>query len=239
MTDNIHSMLLSDPYVPNCRMTIRGEHFFADKNLFSNFYGISFFSSPEQLVDNPYISPIYANLPGILDDYFDDGIPYGNQSEISPGELSEKITSLISEEFLVKQKKASTNSIFRFEATFDCRAEYDENGTLILTYGTIMPNTLCIKDGSFVSAVLPFSPLSNLGMTKNKRTLQAINIPVSRELFLPPEEITIDFAVNTKKLEAMLDPTGCGQIALSYTVEIGTSKCETSKMTFSIYHFNN
>lgn len=239
MTENIHSLLLCDPYVPNRRITITGEHFFADKNLFSNFYGISFFSSPEQLVDNPYISPFYSNLPGILDDYFDDGIPGGNQTAISPGELAEKITNLISEEFHTKPQKAPANSIFKFEASFDCRAEYDENGSLILTYGTIMPNTLCITDGRFLSASLPFSPLSNLAFSKNKRTLQAINIPVSRELFMPPEEITVDFAVNTKKLDVMLDDSGCGQINLSYSIEIGTSKCETSKMSFNIFLSEN
>lgn len=234
MTENIHSLLLGDPFVPNRRMTIKGEHFFADKNLFSNFYGISFFSSPEQLVDNPYISPFYSNLPGILDEYFDNGIPVVNPTELSPGKIAESITNNISEEFIVKPQKKSNNSIFKFSASFECRAEIDENGSFVYTYGTIMPNIICVTKTNYMTAILPFSPLSNLAFSKEKRTLQALNIPVSRELFLPPEEITVDFAINTKKLSAYFDSDGCGYIDINYNIEIGTSKCETSKISFEV-----
>lgn len=239
MTENIHSLLLGDPFVPNRRITVTGEHFFADKNLFANFYGISFFSCPEQLVDNPYISPLYANLPSILDDYFDDGVPDVKSAELLPGEISENITKMISEEFHIKPQKTSSASIFKFSACFECRAEFDENATLILTYATIMPNTLCITGGDFITARLPFSPLTDLAFSKDKRTLQAVNIPVSREPFLPPDELTVDFAVNTKKLETALDDQGCGIINLNYSIEIGTSKCETSKLTFNISKIND
>ena len=66
----IESMFFDENFSPNCRVNIRGEHFFTDKKLYSNLYGMGFFSDSDNIYNNPHISSSCENLPGILDEYF-------------------------------------------------------------------------------------------------------------------------------------------------------------------------
>lgn len=66
MTEDIKSLLLTEMFTPNCRITVSGEHFFSDRKLYTNPYGIAFFSSSQDYCDNPHISPAISHMPVYL-----------------------------------------------------------------------------------------------------------------------------------------------------------------------------
>lgn len=232
MTDSLNSLLLTELFVPNCKVMISGKHCFFDRNIYANPYGIAFFNSPDDFSDNPYIAPIYAGMPGILDEYFDDGIPQASQKHLNC-EMREKITENIPSRFLLKKDPDKKNSLRSFECCYDGCISVDASGSVVLKYGTVMPDVICIT-GSVISASFPFSPISCVTFTKGKRTMQSVDYPVSHGPFLPPEDISIDFATTATKLEANLDCDLYGTVELEYTIDVGAAKCEKSYLKIQI-----
>ena len=230
MTDDIQSILLSEMFVTNCKIRIKGDHFFADRKLYSNLYGIAFFSETNNFSDNPHISSACARLPGILDEYFGDlhDIP----SSHGEYELSDSITARIDEKYLAAAPKKKT-----LRWTSDCsflgNISLHPDGSYVICYGTVLPTTLCISHDA-LTAILPFSPFSNLSLLRGKRTLQSVDYPLPATPFAPPEDITIDFATSVKKLSYSFADDLSGRIELEYSVEVGVTKCEQSKMIFEI-----
>jgi hypothetical protein len=205
---------------------------FFDKNIYTNPYGIAFFGSAGDYSDNPYISPAYAGMPGILDDYFDDGIPVSSDSS-TQSDMQNEIMKNIPQKFIKKTAKYKQNSARTFECLYDgCLTT--ESGSVILQYGAVVPSVICIT-GDVISAFLPFSPISHITFSKGKRTLQTVEYPVSHVPFLPPENIAIDFAVTCRKLDVTLDCDLYGSAEIAYTTDIGATKCESSKIKLEFF----
>ncbi|MBE6572640.1 MAG: hypothetical protein E7656_10370 [Ruminococcaceae bacterium] len=233
MTEDIRSMLMGEFFSPNCRVKVRGEHFFTDKKLYSNMYGIAFFSEAQEYGDNPHISPSCERLPGILDEYFTIDNLAENIAANGNFELRDAITQNIDKKFIAKPtKKREMKSVIECSYLGHISQETDES--ILLSYGAMLPTTLCITGNDTVSAVLPFSPFPNLSFLKGQRTFMTVDYPIPTEPFLPPEDITIDFAVTAKKMEIDLKDDLSGKIVLAYSIEVGVTNCEVSKVTFEI-----
>ena len=229
----IESMFFDENFSPNCRVNIRGEHFFTDKKLYSNLYGMGFFSDSDNIYNNPHISSACENLPGILDEYFTLDNLAQNIAATGNFEIRDAITQNFDKQFLAppaKKRKLKSN-IF---CSFPARISRQNGEGLMLSYGTSLLTTLCITGGDTISAILPYSPFSNLTFFKGDRVYMTVDYLLPPEPQMPPEFITIDFAVTTKKMEIALGDDLTGKIELEYSIEVGVTKCEVSKVTFEI-----
>lgn len=233
MKEEITAMLLGEVFPPNCRIKIRGEHFFTDRKLYSNLYGLAFFSDTQNFGENPYISPVCEHLPGILDDYFNEPFPVasGVREEY---EIRDAVTANVNEKFRITkpQKKRDANAVI--ECNFSGHIHRENEESVLLTYGAVLPTTLCITGNDTLSGVLPFSPFPYLTFFKDNRTFSTVDYPLPTEPMMPPEDITIDYAVTVKKLNIDLDDELLGKIELEYSIEVGVTKCEITKITFEI-----
>lgn len=233
MTEDIKSLLLTEMFTPNCRITVSGEHFFADRKLYTNPYGIAFFSSSQDYCDNPHISPAISHMPGILDDYFA-FFPTLRDSYVAKYcNIRNNIMKTVDKKFTVS-KKVFNPSPCRLDCSYLGNISVQAGNSIVIQYGAVMPGTVCITGEDTVSAVFPFSPFSNISFLKEKRTMQSVDYPVSNESFLLPDDITVDFSVNTKKLSCSIRDDLTGSLELDYTVEVGAVKCENSKIKFEI-----
>lgn len=227
-------MLLGEFFPPNCRIKIRGEHFYTDRKLYSNIYGIAFFPDSYSYGNNPYISPLCEKLPGILEDYF----PHENADDKNFHEqfdIRDAITANVDEKFHIAQSKKKSDGNPIIECTFLGHISHETEDSVLLTYGAVIPTTLCITGDDTISAVLPFSPFPNLTFLKSNRTFMTVDYPVPTEPLMPPEDITIDFAVTTRKMKIMLNDDLTGKIILEYSIEVGVTKCDVSKITIEIF----
>ena len=233
MTNDIQSLLLSEMFVPNKRITISGEHFFADKDLYSNFYGVAFFSSFPEADRNPYISPVYAAIPGIIDDFLSDGVAAMPTRPAPHGEILSGILGCIDKKYRSTPAHDKQSLKSKLCCTFEAGV-YADGNNININYGTVLPNTLCITENYALTAQLPFSPFSYISMLCGQRTLQSVEYPLSHGPLLPPEDVIIDFAVTAKKLSVKLNDDLCGSIELEYSLDVGATKCERSKLRFDI-----
>ncbi len=230
MTDEIQSLLLTELFVPNCKVKIVGDHFFADRKLYTNMYGVAFFSGSANFGENPHISAACTKLPGILDEYFGDVYPTSSAS--GEYELCDSVMSVMDKKYIedrTSKKKLRWNT----SCTFLGNLSLHSDGSCVLSYGTVLPTTLCFTENA-LSAILPFSPFSNISLLEGQRTLQSVDYPLPTVPFAPPEDITIDFSATAKKLSYSFSEDAAGKIELEYSIEVGVTKCEHSKMTFVI-----
>ncbi|MBR5528595.1 MAG: hypothetical protein IKV97_06275 [Clostridia bacterium] len=233
MTDGIQSLILQEAFVPNRKMMISGEHIFTDKDLYTNFYGVSFFSTMQHAERNPYVSGIYSMMPGILEEFMGDGLPHMPQRPTPPGEMQYKTMKCVDKKFILPPERESKTVSRKFSCSYGASVGTDGN-SVIVSYGTVLPNTLCITDGDTLTAQMPFSPFSHVTFFKNQRTLQSAEFPILRDPEIPPEDLLIDFCVTVKKLECHLDCDLCGYIDLEYSLDVGAAQCESAKMHFEI-----
>jgi len=233
MNNDIQSLLLSEMFVPNKRITVSGEHFFADKDLYTNFYGMSFFSSLPGAERNPYIAHFYRSMPGIIDEFLSDGMPGFPTRPAPPGELLTNILNCIDKKYITSHKPEAPVFKNSFSCSYEAEVMHDGKN-LNIRYGTVLPNTLCITEDYAITAQLPFSPFTYISLLRGQRTLQSAEYSLSREPLMPPEDVIIDFSVTAKKLSVDLDSDFCGRIDLEFSLDVGAAKCENTKLTFDI-----
>ena len=231
MTDFLRPFGMKDVFEPNCKVTVSGEHFFSDKKLYTNFYGIAFFSPTDEYTSNPHISPVLSGFPSILDDFLSEG-PYSQSSVKQDYNIRQNIMRNIDRKF-ISPKSVKTDipgGGKKLSCSYLGNVSFHGDDTLVLMYGSILPSTVCITDNA-VSMMLPFSPFSSISFVKGKRTLQTIDYPVQFSPFLPPENIAVDFATYTKNLSLMLREDLTGTLNIEYYLEVGASKCESGKLS--------
>ena len=233
MKEEITSLLLGELFPPNCRVRVRGEHFFTDGKLYSNLYGLAFFSDTQSFGQNPYISPSCEKLPGILDNYFNDPFPISSNVN-SEFEIRDAITANINEKFFIKKTAKSVEKKPIIDCIFTGHINHENENSILITYGAVLPTTLCITDDDTISAVLPFSPFPYLTFFKGNRTFSTVDYPLPTEPMMPPEAVTVDYAVTVKKMEIALNDNLTGKIFLDYSIEVGVTKCEITKLTIEI-----
>jgi hypothetical protein len=233
MTDYIRPFGMKDLFEPNCNVTLSGEHFYSDKKLYSNFYGIAFYSSPDEYANNPHISPSLSHFPSIIDEFISDGFRFPESPEKQDYTIRQNIMQNIDRRFISRPplKTENTTGGRKLSCSYKGNISFHGDDSLVLTYGTVVPSTVCITENS-VSMMLPFSPFSSISFVKGKRTLQTIDYPVQFSPFSPPEDITVDFATYTKDMSLMLREDLTGTLKLDYYLEVGASVCERARIQF-------
>ncbi len=232
MIPDIQSLLFGKFEKPNCRIRVHGEHFFADRKLYSNMYGIAFFPEGKGFGNNPHLSPSCENLPGILDEYFPDEFAAKGPVRSEFG-IRDAIMANIPKQF-IKQPQKKKEHKPSIGCTFDGYILREKSGAVILSYGAIIPTALCIMGDDAISAFLPFSPFANLSFLKGKRIFQSMEYLLPTEHFDPSDDLTVDFSVLAKKMEIDLSAELFGRIVLEYSIDVGVTKCERSKLVFDI-----
>ena len=224
---------MKDMFEPNCKVTISGEHFFSDKKLYTNFYGIAFFSPTDEYTSNPHISPVLSGFPSILDDFLSEG-PYSQSNVKQDYNIRQNIMHNIDKKFISRPSVTADtlNGGKKLSCSYLGNVSFPGDDTLVLMYGSILPCTVCITENA-VSMMLPFSPFSSISFVKGKRTLQTIDYPVQLSPFLPPENIAVDFATYTKNLSLELRKDLTGTLNIEYYLEVGASKCESAKLAIN------
>lgn len=232
MLDTLHPLILCENYDTNCCVKVRAEHFFTDKRLYTNMFGLTFFDGAENVRENPHISPVCRNMPGILDEYLSDGLPEFDSAR-GNFEIRDTITEMFPKEFRTAPEK-DKNPKAVIDCAFPGRVEC-ENGPVSISYGIFVPTTIYITGKDSIIADLPFSPFSSLSFASGKRIFHTVDCPVDPNPFSSNEDdITVDFAVTTKKLEIALSKELSGKIVLDYSIEVGVTTCEVSKLVFEI-----
>ncbi len=232
MIADIQSLLFGRFEKPNCRITVCGEHYFTDRKLYSNMYGIAFFPEGKGFGDNPHIFPSCKNLPGILDEYFPDEIAAGVNTMVEYP-IRDAIMANIPEQFITQpQKRKDRNA--SIACAYDGYILRQESGAIIFSYGDIIPTALCIMGDDSISTFLPFSPFPNLSFAKSERVFQSLEYLLPTEPLEPPNDLTVDFSVLTKKMEIDLSDELFGRIVLEYSIDVGVTRCESSKLVFKI-----
>lgn len=227
--------LFGEKFVPNCTVCVTGEHFFTDRVFYTNPYGLSFFDSPEQYGDNPFIAPQYADKPGLFEEMAGDVVPPQNVS-IPPAEREAAVMRQINPRFIVNAAKDGAEkqkSIKKISCRFDGNLSV-QGQSVILQYGTVIPCLLCITDDC-VSADFPFSPFSEVTFQRDRSVMQTLYYPYPNpDYLIPPEEVAIDFLVTTKKLVNTLRPNAPGVLQINYTLTVGATRCESVKLQFEV-----
>ncbi len=230
MLNTLNPFLLCVNFEQNCRVRVRADHFFTDKRLFTNMFGLTFFDGAESGHENPHISPVCRNMPGILDEYFSDGLPEFNSAK-GNFEIRDAITAMFPKKFRVEPEK-NKNPKAVIDCAFPGRIER-ENGVFSISYGIFIPTTIYVTGEDTLCANLPFSPFPSLSFALGKRVLHTVDYPVDpNPLSSNTETVTVDFAVTTKNLEIAISNEFSGRIALDYSIEVGVTTCEVSKIVF-------
>lgn len=231
MADFLHPFSMNEMFEPNCRVTVTGEHFFFDKKLYSNIYGIAFFSAPDEYGNNPHISQAVAGHPSILDEFLNDGMHHGEARVNQDFEIRQNIMKNVDKRFLTRpEQKTITGGGKRLSCSFDGNISFHGEDTIMLMYGSVLPATVLITE-SAVTLMLPFSPFPTLSFMKGKRILQTTDYPYRASPFEPPEDVAIDFATYTNALSLKLNEDMTGILNVDYYLEVGASKCENAKFT--------
>lgn len=222
-------------FIPNCTVKATGKHFYTDRTFYTNPYGISFFESPEQYGDNPYIAPAYADSPGLLEEILGDIVP-PQKITLPPTDGERKIMRQINARYVSKKdetdlmrSKGIQNISCRFEGNLSRQGD-----SFILQYGVTLPCVICVTDDC-ASANFPFSPFGELSFQKGKSVMQSLlfSLP-SPDLFSPPEEIILDYMVTTPFFSCSFRENATGILELHYTVTVGTTRCETTELLLEI-----
>lgn len=229
MTDFLRPFSMKEMFEPNCRVTLNGEHFFADKKLYTNIYGVAFFSEPGDYTDNPHISPALSGFPSLIDEFIGDGMPL-NSHVRGDYPIRSGVMSNVDKRFTAPPKKSPSQGPKKLSGSFLGNLSIHGDDSLVLVYGSIIPATVCITDDA-VSMMLPFSPFSSISFIKGKRILQTVDYPYRATPHDIPEDIAVDFSTYTKDLSLMLREDLTGTLKVEYYLEVGASKCESASFT--------
>lgn len=232
MNHTVSPLFDSETFPTNCRVHLTGKHFFADRIFYTNLYGLSFYSSPEEYGDNPYISSSCARAPGLLESFLE-GESYAHPDFYPPvGDLQARIRSQIHPKFQ-KRPAGKRRDMYSLSCLYEGNLSR-QGDSLILQYGTGLPCVFCITGENAVTARLPFSPFPELSFEKEKRVMQTLYYPVPREEGQAPEELAVDFSVTTKQFSNTLREGKPGALTVEYVLDIGAARCESSRFCLEV-----
>lgn len=228
MKDIIDSLGSVGLFEENCTVKISGEHFFFDPKLYTNMYGLSFFGSILEYSDNPYIAPELAGTRSLLDEFLDDGLAPYAPTTIRESALQKSIMQNVSKEFVVRHEKKKGGAK-TFSLTCPGNYHFVGDGSILLTYGTVMPSSILIRNDT-ATMQMAFSPFSSVSLIKGQRVMHSADFPVQTSPLIPPELVTVDYVTCAKQVYVELLPNYVGVIDIEYYLEVAASKCESAKV---------
>lgn len=220
---------------PNCRVRLSGRHYYTDRVFYINPYGVTFYDMPDTSRDNPFVAASHRNSLSVLDHYFDEPfMPPIPTAPLAPSETEARILRQMDEKYVCPDSSDCPREVYRLAC--DCEGRISRNGdSILLSYGTIVPTVLCLRGQEHLSADFAFSPISDVTFERGARVAQTM--PFTLPAFtpcVPPEEITVDFSVHTDKLSNDLTVEHGGRLELSYSVIVGTTRCEVTQLTVEV-----
>lgn len=229
----------ASPKVYKCKTVISGEHRYLDNRFFVNMYGSSFFKSGGEYTINPYISPLLSAMPGIYDDFFTESFSFAPASDRIPHytETQQKITSCVNKKYISVQKPENRFPVCRLSSTYSDGSFFILGNEIMLSYSAGGINTICLTGGDSITATLSFSPFETVSFLKDSRLLQTIEYPLPAlcgEQDEKNESFFIETSVTTKKMDLSVTGDSSFSVDIDYFVEIGTAKCEESKIKIEV-----
>ncbi len=223
-----------DDREPNCRVRLRGRHYYADREFFINPYGITFYDDIRASRENPHIAASSRYEPSILDRYFEDPfMPPVPSVPNLPSRREMRILRHIGEKYIEKNKLSDRDIC---ELSCDCEGYiYERDGMTVVRYGVFEPSFLCFRTEDSFSANFAFSPISAVSFERGRRMAQTLRYPLpSGNPFEVPETITVDFSVNTETLSHDITAKEGGKLALRYSMIVGTTCCERTDLSIEV-----
>lgn len=222
-----------------CTVHISASHYFADKYIFSNLYGDSFF--PEQsgfIRENPYVSDTQG--ASLLDELFDSS----GSTPLSYTETQKKILSAVDPHF-IKKDAAKKNGRVGLEFTTEGLMFEDEHGNVVVSYGAYMPDEVRIAFSGYkvVSVTTPGGLLENLPIHDGKTTHRIISLLPDVFLsglkgafgdtfdeFVSDGGLELDCLITSKISRNTVNIYSGGILEAEYTVVSGTRKIEHTSL---------
>lgn len=223
-----------DESEPNCRVRLRGRHYYSDREFFINPYGMTFYDDIRAPRENPHIAASSRYEPSILDRYFEDPfMPPVPSAPIVPSRREMRILRHIGEKYIEKNKLSDRDVC---ELSCDCEGcIYERDGMTIVRYGVFEPSFLCFRTEDSFSANFAFSPISAVSFERGRRIAQTLRYsPPTDDPFDPPEGITVDFSVNTETLSHDITVQEGGKLVLRYSMIVGTTCCERTDLSIEV-----
>lgn len=223
-----------------CTVHISASHYFADKYIFSNLYGDSFFSEDSGFMrENPYVSGT-----SLIDELYDSQ----RDSTLSYTETQKKILSEVDPRFIKKEgekKNGRANLDFTTEGLFF----EDEHGNVVVSYGAYMPDEVRIafSGPKVVSVTTPGGLLENLPIHDGKTVHRIISLVPDAFLnglkgafgeafdeFLSDGGLELDCLVTSRIKRNTVNIYTGGVLEAEYTVVSGTRKIEHTSLYLRI-----
>ncbi len=223
-----------------CSIHISGTHYFADRYIFSNIYGESFFPGEAGFIrQNPYVSDSGIRGSSIIDEFFDSELQTVSESGIGITETQKKIMTCVDPQFLQKDSKKHTG-----QSTLDFNSTgliyEDENRNLVISYGSFLPDEvkITVSGADVVSFTTMGSLFETLPLHSGKTTHRVLSLVPGDFIktlestlgdafdeFLSDGGLELDCLITSKITKNTLTKDG-GVLEADYTVVTGVRKIE-------------